>query len=607
EITHILPSEWHLIADDINLVLLPESGLAFDSLTPTKVLVNGTWDGTWAADIEPGNWILYATYDGDEGQFAAMSYLEAAVAEGGEANATLSPASLLPVTTKWFDYDGVEHTLGDSALIDSGDNLVFSSGNAYSWNETVDANGELSLLLPAGDYSISGTFMTTENDIEMTYNGGKSAEVVGGGVESPEQQVLFSVQQDHSISFTVGENHTSIQQSVEDGDDFTIINNDAEDGNEFTVGEINLDLTYNGNGHQDEYLLTVEMNGGDAAFWTVEVWNGTNETTGEDIWDISRSYTLGLDVGTTADLRLRITAPNESVAESYDEGHSMLIKMTHSDQSTDEYEIKLFVPQQYGVEINDEIPDFIGIQPGHDESFAFMFTNYGNGDDSYSFHISELPEALTPLWSVTGASAIEVGPRSTQGYSVTIHASEVWVGDAEFTVTITVLSEDNTTSEVVTLNIKTAMPNIKMTDWDAIGLAQGGFAALSQNTQLYVNVENTGLVDARDVEVVVLKPVEDAADVIVGSLTLDVPMGETTIFTIDIEPVNEIGSITYTLRINSTADQLENDPEDKKFKINYQPEVSTKANSWLGVVVGIIVAGIIGLFWKFSGRRGQAF
>jgi hypothetical protein len=441
----------------------------------------------------------------------------------------------------------------------------------------------------------------------MTYNGGKSAEVVGGGVESPEQQVVFNVELDHSISFTVGENHTSIQQSEEDGDDFTIINNDAEDGDEFTVGEINLELLYNGNDHQDEYLLTVEMNGGDAAFWTVEVWNGTNETTGEDIWDISRAYTLGLDVGVTADLRLRITAPNESVAESYDEGHSMLIKMTHSDQSTDEYEIKLFVPQQYGVEINDEIPESIGIQPGHDESFSFFFTNLGNGDDTYSFHISELPEALTPLWSVTGASAIEVGPRGIQAYSITIHASEVWVGDAEFPVTITVLSEDNTTSEVITLNIKTAMPHIEMTDWDAIGLAQGGFAALGQTTQLYINVENTGLVDARDVEVVVIKPVEDAADVIVGSLTLDVPMGETTTFTIDIDPVNEIGSVSYKLQINSTADQLENDPDDAIFKINFQPEVSTEANSWLGVVVGIIVAGIIGLFWKFSGRRGQAF
>ncbi len=130
---------------------------------------------------------------------------------------------------------------------------------------------------------------------------------------------------------------------------------------------------------------------------------------------------------------------------------------------------------------------------------------------------------------------------------------------------------------------------------------------MGQTNQFYVDVENTGLVDARDVEVVVLKPVEDAADVIVGSLVLDVPLGETTTFTIDIDPVNEIGSVSYKLQINSTGDQLENNPDDVTMKINYQPEVSTEANNWLGVVVAIIVAGIIGLFWKFSGRRGQAF
>ena len=71
--------------------------------------------------------------------------------------------------------------------------------------------------------------------------------------------------------------------------------------------------------------------------------------------------------------------------------------------------------------------------------------------------------------------------------------------------------------------------------------------------------------------------------------------------------MNEIGSVSYKLQINSTAEQLENNPDDVTMKINYQPEVSTEANNWLGVVVAIIVAGIIGLFWKFSGRRGQAF
>ena len=145
-----------------------------------------------------------------------------------------------------------------------------------------------------------------------------------------------------------------------------------------------------------------------------------------------------------------------------------------------------------------------------------------------------------------------------------------------------------------------------------IGLSQDGFAPMGQTNQLFVNVVNTGLVDARNVQVEVL----DEGDVVVGTLTLDVPADnpytsdvETTTFTIDIEPVSEIGSVDYTFRINTTGLELVDDnPDIVQKSINYQPAVSTKANNWGGLIVGLIIAGLIGLFWKFSGRRGsQAF
>ena len=129
------------------------------------------------------------------------------------------------MSTKWFDYDSVEHTLADDTLIINGGHLVFVGTEVTSWNQTVDSEGKVTLLLPAGDFSISGTFVTSEQGINMTYNGGKSTEVVGGGVESPEQVVLFSVEEDHSVSFVVGNTHTGIIQSEDDGDHFTIVDN----------------------------------------------------------------------------------------------------------------------------------------------------------------------------------------------------------------------------------------------------------------------------------------------------------------------------------------------------------------------------------------------
>ncbi|CAI8341551.1 MAG: Uncharacterised protein [Marine Group II euryarchaeote MED-G33] len=472
---------------------------------------------------------------------------------------------------------------------------------------------------------------------------------------------MFNRAEDHSVSFTVGDNHTSIQQSEEDGDHFTIMNNDAEDEDgEYTVGYINMQVHYEGNMADDDYVLTVEMNGGDAAFWTVEVWDGdgtptntpsdelcvnaeeftdSNETQaynnvydfGEifvdansngvwddantNCWSISRAYEMGLNVTETDDIRLRVTPANESVAESYADGHSMLVKVKNMpDGSFSEYELKLFIPQTHGAELASEIVDVIGIQPGNDETYTFVFENTGNGDDTYSISISDLPEALAtpPLWSVTGPSSLTVGPRTTQAYSVSIHVSELWVDDVEpFPVTVTIQSEDNTTDPlVVTLNLKTALPILEIVDVDdksmgILGLSQGGFAPMGQTNQFYLEVYNDGDVDARDVQVEIL----DDNDVIVGSATLDVPMKQNTMFTIDIAAVDKIGSIDYTVRINTTGLELGNpQPVEEMKSIQYQPEVSTEANNWLGLVVALIIAGLIGLFWKFSGRRGsQAF
>ncbi|MBJ03658.1 MAG: hypothetical protein CMB65_03040 [Euryarchaeota archaeon] len=656
EISHVLPSEWNLISDEIVLELIPESGMEYGAVTPVKVLDNGVWNGTWNADVEPGNWILYASYNGNEGQFAAMTLLQAAVAEGGEADAMLSSASILHVSTKWNDYDGTERTLADDSLIISGGHLVFVGTEVTSWNQTVDSEGKVTLLLPAGDFSMSGTFVTSEQGVNMTYNGGKSAEVVGGGVESPEQVVLFSVEEDHSVSFVISddnETHIGITQSETDSDHFTIIDNGdtGDDGVAvYEVAEVNLEVVYNGNRAQDEYLLKAQMNGADASYWDVSFWVGSGNTTdtfcegaeeftdnpdansnqnnseynpGEDYvdanfngqwdagildncWAADKRITLGLESGVSENVTMRIQAANKSHAVSMG-GHSLLLQMQEEiTQVYDEYELKIFVPQEFGIEIDQsEIADVIGVQIGQQETYSFVFENTGNGDDTYMVEISDLPTNMAVLWSVTGPSSIpDLGPRTLQQYSVTINANELWEGDAEFQVLVTITSEDGNTSETVTLNIKTALPILAIESHETRGLSMDGFAPMNQKVEIFAQVENTGDVDARDVEVIVL----NENDTVVGSLMLDIPKGEMTNYSIFIDEVNELGSITYTLKINVTADEVDVMPEEELVKINYQPPVATESNNWVALIVFAFVIGIIWLFWKFSGRRGgQAF
>ncbi|MEE3082456.1 MAG: STT3 domain-containing protein, partial [Candidatus Thermoplasmatota archaeon] len=164
-VTHTLPSEWNLIADDIEMVLIPESGLSRSRVSPNKVLDNGTWNGTWSATVDPGNWIFHVTYDGNSGQFAAMELVDAKVGEGGETDALLSTASLLNIGTSWVDFEGVERNMSDSMITTDPANLVMAKGLEIRWNETmsVDGNGALALLLPAGDYTVDGTFNTIES------------------------------------------------------------------------------------------------------------------------------------------------------------------------------------------------------------------------------------------------------------------------------------------------------------------------------------------------------------------------------------------------------------------------------------------------------------
>ena len=101
---------------------------------------------------------------------------------------------------------------------------------------------------------------------------------------------------------------------------------------------------------------------------------------------------------------------------------------------------------------------------------------------------------------------------------MTINANELWVGDADFPITVTITSEDGNTSDMVTLNIKTALPNLEIIEHETRGLSMDGFAPMNQKVEIFAQVENTGDVDARDVEVIVL----NENNTVVGALMLDI-------------------------------------------------------------------------------------
>ena len=55
-------------------------------------------------------------------------------------------------------------------------------------------------------------------------------------------------------------------------------------------------------------------------------------------------------------------------------GHSLLLQMQEkSTQVYDEYELKVFIPQEYGIEIDEsDIPNVIGVQIGQPTTASFF-------------------------------------------------------------------------------------------------------------------------------------------------------------------------------------------------------------------------------------------
>ena len=86
-VSYIDEQQFSLISDSIVMEIIPVSGFERVSIAPNKVLINGSWNGEWEAEIEPGNWILRVT--SVENNLIAMALIEAGVVEGAEIDIEL--------------------------------------------------------------------------------------------------------------------------------------------------------------------------------------------------------------------------------------------------------------------------------------------------------------------------------------------------------------------------------------------------------------------------------------------------------------------------------------------------------------------------------------
>ncbi|RZD54209.1 MAG: hypothetical protein CXT67_01920 [Methanobacteriota archaeon] len=576
---------WDEFSDDVVLTLIPASGIERDSRTPTKVMANdGSWDGEWTADVEPGDWILSATVV-DEG-IVGITIVEADVHDGAQMNLTMIQGGTLVLSTNWIDFNGESHDLSETSVSGA---EIFGSPEikvtilGVSWNETVDSNGQINFLLPSGDIYLEGVFETNERGMAMVYRAGLTS-TISAQQEAPAVTFNYNRILEHSIDFNI----TSISGANQTDDSNEEVNALYDNETAYQVIEFNVNLTYNGNEAFDEYTVGTVFDAEDVDYWNIEFYNGTDEN-GTEIWSETTPVTLGLDGGASSSIRMRVTTADVENAQSIAGGHIIKLRTTHSTGTFSEYVLKIHIPQTYSIEIVSSPGDTIGVFPGEEKRVEFVILNTGNGQDMLGFEIDTawLPDG----WSATGPSESPWAYGEERTYSFTIFAP----ADADttaFTLAVNINSTDGTAYDPIELQIKSAKPLLNFII-DNTGTFNGEDAVRGKSNKMIVSLENTGLVDAKNIRVNI--SIEGYDDLYILSESQDIAIGNTAeyILFIDLDGVG-IGkqNFVFTLQSEFGLDLDEDSDESitRSLKVATPPPESV--NIWVPLL--IIAAFIIG-------------
>ncbi|SVB40802.1 uncharacterized protein METZ01_LOCUS193656, partial [marine metagenome] len=483
-ISYIDDQQFAAIADNIILELIPVEGLVRDLVTPDRILVDGEWLGNWSAQVEPGDWILRATYEDEN--LVAMGLLEADVAIGASLDLELTIGGWLVLVTEWVDYEGIVHTLADTDFEDADivneTKLVLNIGAGMKWIAPVNEEGVLEILLIEGRIDASSEFEVVQRNLTMEYSAGQGV-TIRSGQESPPTVLMHVRLANHEVTVTVL-NSSGGDPSYEGdaGDALAML--DSEGG--FVPIEFLIGVNYLGHERFDSFSVSGSVSGTDSNDWIVEFHNGSGE------WNVTTTFDMGLENTLNfSNLNVRITPANQSIAHSLEEGHDVTLIVSTDAYTNPSHAITVRVPQIHDFELTEPLDEVYGIQSGQTISIGIKLTNAGNGDERFEFEFddSELPEG----WIRTGANSHTIGAFVKATHSVTILAPAN-ASDEDFTIYVSVRDKTNGTYPDVEIHVQTSQPALRI---DSHQLYGGGTDLVSgQSALYYVSVSNSGLIDA---------------------------------------------------------------------------------------------------------------
>ena len=595
-VTH---SDLSNIGEQVELILIPTSGMIRNQIVPDKVFEDGVWNGQWTASVEPGRWIIRATLEASN--LVGMASIDADISDGGNVDINLVYGGWLHLSTQWLDFNGTQNhameTGIEGAEIVDDVEFTLSSGAGVRWDALLTETGEISLLMPSGMIEVEGSFSVDQMDRVMEYTATKSISVPGSGTDltaSVTQDLLFGRIANHTISATiVSVTGGELTQEEEFNDVKATLGDDGQyDSIEFTMS-----LDYLGHESVSSYTVSGNVAGTDGQYWNVEVWDESIEN-----WTTPFAFEFGLDSNnsTTYDsLLLRITPANQSTAQSLTNGHNVDIKFTSADGYQFEQEVIVRIPQFHNFELREPVLDIYGIRPGEELSIPLLFTNSGNGDERFEFGFDDVQ--LPPDWQRTGATSHTIGAFTDTTHTIKIISPENATGNEDFIITISVTDKNNGTYSPIVIRVKTALPVLEISVVDSVN--DPLFGTIHTFT---VEVENTGLVDAEKVKLIGTVRGKNVS----SSVTKDVLSGDTVRYLIDINLTDFDGPSQewFDFEIETEGQEFGEEPEkvSKRYSLKAPGVDDSTATTVIGVVLALILLFVLWYFTRSGSRRPGA-
>ena len=571
---------------DATIILYPETGR-----NAQTVEVDGTYSNgelSWSANVEPGNWIVVVEstiFDENTGGIS-IGHLNANVAEGGTLDMVMKSGGYVEIGTNWEDITLVSHNAGSlgtgSEMIVDDVEVSIDIGLDSNWNYSLSDNGDLSILLPVGDFRISSSFTTLQHDreLEMDYSG-----TIFGLVEQGIVDIDLNYLRIANSASAVSINADTITNATFiDAESLTPVIDDEE----FKTIEFDLDIDYLGTEISD--VLTVSgilKDSLDSEEWSIQVLNGTE-------WADSTEINIGIGeslddetVSNFSTVKMRVILPNVTSSLSLDDGHMIRIDVSGESGESSSTDLIINVPQFYGMEISNAITQ-TGVSPGGTGAFSFTLTNTGNGDDSF---VIELAENLPEGWQITPTtSTLTISKDDQRNQPFSIFAPESFTsGEIEATVTIT--SEDGITSETITVKIQSARINLDVDETLSQELTK---VYESQPGQLVVPISNTGFRTASTV-LVTVNLTNDAGNTVVeniGNQTISIPAGQTinATFTLD-ESSKKFNRFSISVDVlGEDAEYVEDSVEPFDYQEETILDTSEPTSGWFMIVIVALTA-----------------